>query len=405
MIKPDWAKPLLKEEPNPEFKEEIKGPNVIEGILTPQQVQDLNKIGYNAYWFPNHPSKDVYKEGTRHLSGRMIDNFNFIFVDMDSKDCIYKTVDDFLNKLREFPLKPTMTVKSGHGVHAYWKIDNLSREEYILAQFAFLRYFNTDESVWTVLQLMRVPGSINTKVHGEFRQTEMESDLSCGQSYQFSQIPKDVFSDIKPEDQQKAQNHLDKLDGKIEVKVLENVNFDELPESFYDLMEKHDNIKALFNDPIGTWGDRSRADMKLVNELFNKKLPKKDALAVLANTQKGLSKGSYRYEYAQMTVDKAYVDRTKNKFKNVAQKIRCGETTKERELVKGPYYMDCLINGWAKSNVLGLVGGSGVGKTATTLENFKHMIENNKDENDDIYVFFTLEMPENEIIERWVALE
>ena len=101
---------------------------------------------------------------------------------------------------------------------------------------------------------------------------------------------------------------------------------------------------------------------------------------------------------------KAYVDRTKNKFKTVADLIKSGSKRVERSLVKGPSFFDCLVSGWAKKQVLGLVAGSGVGKTATTLKIFRDMIENNINDNDDLFVFFSLEMPEQEIIDRWIDL-
>ena len=67
--------------------------------------------------------------------------------------------------------------------------------------------------------------------------------------------------------------------------------------------------------------------------------------------------------------------------------------------------MDSAVLGkpWRKQELLGIIAGSGVGKTAFALNIIKDIIMNNPD-NDDVYAFFTIEMPEEQIIERWVKL-
>jgi hypothetical protein len=404
LIKPNWAKPkLANNEPNPEFKKEISGPNVIEGCLTEDKVNELNNLGYNAYFFPNHPDHDVYTEGTKHLSGKLIKVFNYVFVDMDLKDGDYKSVEAFLDVVSQFPVKPTMTVASGNGVHVYWKMKNLTREDYIITQMALLNHFNTDQSVWTVLQLMRVPGSLNTKQLDNFKRSEIIEVLSSNEVYTVDQLPEYIYN-LNEQQKTKIKNHLNKLDGKTEIQFSEDVNVDELPDSFINIMGENDTVNKLFTDPKGFYGDRSGADMKLANILYNRDYPKKEALVVIANTEKALSKGYARFDYAQLTIDKVYVDRSKNNFKTVGQRVRQGAHLIEKDYVKGPYYFDCLTKKWAKKQILGLIGGTGVGKTAVTLKTMKSMIENNLEVNDDVYIFFSLEMPENEIIERWLEL-
>ena len=377
-----------------------QGAHVKEGIFNKEEVVAANmKIGNGVYWFPNHPSKDIYKEGKKYISGRDVDVFNYVFIDMDLKDGIYATKLDFLKKISEFELPPNKIIDSGNGVHAYWKINDLKRCEYTFTQMKLIRHFSTDESVWTVLQLMRVPGSVNTKDQDNWKNAEIiyEDDKNYNIDA-FSFLPELSAGDLN-----KCTGHLDKLDGKTQIKLMDDVNLDEIPDSFIDLMLANPMAYELFNNPA-SYGDRSSADMKLINLLYNKDIPKKDALAVASNSQKALDKGVHRFDYAQATVDKAYVDRTKNKFKTVADLIKSGSKRVERSLVKGPSFFDCLVSGWAKKQVLGLVAGSGVGKTATTLKIFRDMIENNINDNDDLFVFFSLEMPEQEIIDRWIDL-
>ena len=384
LIPPTW----LKEQ----------GTRVEEGVFEENYIEKKNKEGFGAYWFPNHPSSNIYSKEKKYLSGKDIDTFNFLFVDMDLKDENWKSKAEFINELSKFEIRPNKIVDSGNGVHAYWKIDDLKRCEYVRTQMKLIRYFKTDESIWTTLQLMRIPGSINTKNQQEFKPAEIVYEDN--ESYSASAF--NILPQLSDSDNRRCSNHLDKLDGKIQVNLASDVNLDEIPDSFVDLMIVNPMLYELFNNPE-SYGDRSSADMKLINQLYNKNISKKDALCVASNTQKALSKGLHRYDYAQTTVDKAYVDRTKNHFKTVGEMLQGGVKKVLRQCVNGPGFFDCLENKWAKKQVLGLIAGSGVGKTAVTLKIFYDMITNNPD-NDDLFVFFSLEMPVEEIIERWLLL-
>lgn len=409
LIKPDWAKPSLANgEPNPKYIEPITGADVIEGYnFSPEFLTEHNQAGYNVYFFPNHPSKDVYSEGVRHLSGKHIDVFNFVFVDMDLKDGVYKSKEDFLEVISKFPTKPTMVVNSGNGIHAYWNIQGLTRDLYVITQLALINHFKTDESIYTVLQLMRLPGFNNTKRHKDYAPASVIESLSSGVSYMLSDFPPAIY-DLSPVILTRAQNHLNKLDGKLKIDIPEFANLEELPDSFLDLIQDPANVAVfhLFTSPKETYGDRSGADMKLANILFKAGLNRKDALAVLSNTVKAISKGPHRFSYAQNTVDKVYIEKHNEKFRTVGQQLRMGDNEKNLgELVRGTWYMDTEVlgNPWRKKELLGLIAGTGVGKTSVTLKLIKDSIENNKS-NDDVYVFFSLEMPEADIIDRWIKL-
>lgn len=409
LIKPDWAKPkLANDEANPRFVEEVEGPDTIEGNgYTGDFLTEKNQIGYNIYFFPNHPSTDVYAAGVRHLNGKHIDVFNFLFVDMDLKDEVYASKEAFLEELSRFPIKPTMVVDSGHGIHAYWKVLDLTRDSYVNGQLSLLNHFKTDDSVYTVLQLMRCPGFDNTKVHGQFIPAYVLEDHSSGEPYLLEQITQ-VLPEISEELKIKAQNHINKLDGKLKIELPTFVNIDELPDKFIDLLysAEHVNLYNLFMNPTELYGDRSAADMKLTHELKKAGFNKKEALAVISNTEKATSKGTSRYAYAEITVDKAYTDKLNSEFLTVGQKLRSNNNEVVLgELVNGTYYFDSSVlgNPWRKGELLGLIAGAGVGKTSVTLKWMKDSIENNPD-NDDVFIFFSLEMGEQEIINRWVNL-
>lgn len=405
LVKPVWAQPTLANgEPNPKFVEAIDGPNTIEGCgFTSEFLKEQNDKGYNTYFFPNHPSKDVYAEGVKHLNGRNIDVFNFVFVDMDLKDGTYSSKDDFLQRLLKFPLKPTMVVDSGNGVHAYWRVSDLERSSYVITSLALIKHFQTDPSIWTVLQLMRVPAYFNTKRHKDYVQARIIEEQSSGAVYSIQDFPKEIY-ELDEKTVNKAQNHINRLEGKMEIDLGTEINADELPDAFIDLMTQNAEVARLFHDPKSV-GDRSSADMKLANVLFNKGFNVREALAVISNTQKALEKGAHRREYAQLTVSKVYSDRPKHKFKTVSEYLRDDANKVLEPQIFGPHYLDTGVLGepWRRKELLGIIAGSGVGKTAFALNIIRDIILNNP-HNDDVYVFFSLEMSKGQIIKRWLKL-
>lgn len=410
LIKPDWAKPLLKNgENNPDFKREIDGPDTYEGCnYSPEYLKEMNEKGYNIYFFPNHPSSDVYATGTRHLSGKDIDVFNFIFVDMDLKDKVYESKEQFLETLAQFPIKPTMVVNSGNGVHAYWSIQGLTRDEYVFAQLALIKHFKTDESVFTTLQLMRLPGYFNTKKADNFVPAQVVETHSSGETYTLDQFPKDLFAALDDKDISRGQKHLDRLDGKLTINTADFVDMNELPESFIEFISdpKNASAKNLWTNPSGPpHNDRSKSDLSLCNILFRNGFNRKEAFKVISNTQKALSHAN-RSQYAEYTVDKVYSEKLNSKYKTVAQRNRSPEGESQvGALVKATDYFDTAVlgNPWRKREMTGLIAGTGVGKTTVTLKWIKDAIQNNPD-NDDIFVFFSLEMAAGEIVEKWNKL-
>ncbi len=76
---------------------------------------------------------------------------------------------------------------------------------------------------------------------------------------------------------------------------------------------------------------------------------------------------------------------------------------KKSEEIRGPDFLDVTEEKWRKGEVLGVVAGSGTGKSAISMKIIKDIIYNNTD-NDDIHFFFSLEMPAKQIVKRWTKL-
>lgn len=72
------------------------------------------------------------------------------------------------------------------------------------------------------------------------------------------------------------------------------------------------------------------------------------------------------------------------------------------ERIQGPVFWDSTERGWRKGEVLGLIAGSGTGKSSVSLFMIKNIIEQNN--NDDLHFFFSLEMPARVVVERWLKL-
>jgi len=100
----------------------------------------------------------------------------FLHADIDLKD-VTDSLSDVLRKLGQLRLPPSITVKSGNGVHAYWLFkeavgrDEFDRIEDALRLLADL--VGGDIAVCEVARLMRMPGSHNTK-HGAYTLVTIE---------------------------------------------------------------------------------------------------------------------------------------------------------------------------------------------------------------------------------------
>lgn len=388
LIKPDWANPKKDT-----FVKEIPGKNIIEGEdYSPEFLEQKNQEGYGIYYFPNHNSVPV----PGFLRGSDIDVFNYVFVDMDLKDGVYATKELFIEKVLTFKVKPHKIVMSGNGVHAYWKVKDLDRMEYMNLQLRLLKFFKTDESIWTIMQLMRCTGFYNTKDINNYKLVEeIVNDIP---EYSVLDLKMEL-PELSVEDKRKMDSHVKKLDGLVEVESLE-VDSSNIPEKFIALLEVNKKVQKLWGAETG---ERSEADYALCHVLYEKDFSKKEALTILMNTNKAVSKGIHGKSYAASIVNKVYSEKSEYTVPSAGEKKRSGLTRKMGMPIYGPVYFDCLDHGWRTREVLGLIGGTGVGKTSVTLDIFYHMIKNNV-ASDDIFIFFSLELGEEEIISHWEAL-
>lgn len=387
LILPEWAR---KERPN-------LSP-VLEGKFTNEQITDYNSKGYNVYYLPNYPRQ--YQPGTV-IDGTHIDTFDFVFVDFDLKHHAYSTKDEFIEAIAVSGITPTTVIDSGNGVHVYWKTTGLDAISFLRLQRRLCRLFNTDEAVSKIFQLMRLPGTLNTKIKDDSKPCilEYESDIL----YTAEELNK-LLPSITIEDEAYCQNHFNKTYS------IDNSNYiisDILPEKFGKLVKNNLEVKQLF---AGTSDDRSKSDFRLGHIMFANEFTRHEAIEVLANCAKALQRApKHRKSYAENIVDKIWTyELSEAEDKHT---LSLSYTVKEilqrsGTAIKGTPFRchPCLDNtehGFRLGQVVGLVAGSGVGKTAFALNMFRWFAQTNPDYH---HFFVPLEQPSNEIADRWKTM-
>lgn len=383
MILPEWVKTE-----NPAL------PPVREGHHSDEEVTTFNAQGYNIYFWPNPPDDDAQLP----INGSQIHKFQYVFVDMDLKDGKHASKEAFLALLMEFACPPTFVVDSGNGCHAYWQCSDLDALGYLKLQRRLYRQFNTDPAVSKVCQIMRLPNTVNTKIKGEAKpcKTLHESDFvyTCEQLSQ-------VLPSLTAEDAAYCQTHYSRTYnlGNTTLKIA-----DSLPPKFGKLLSENTEVKDTW---LGNTYDRSKSDYRLGHIMCAAGFTKAEAMSVLVNSAKALTRApEHRVSYAENIVSKIWTfEETKDKnsldLSNTVREIL--ERHDDDDSLKGirfpcHKYVDDTKHGFRLGNVIGLVGGSGVGKSAIALNFFEGFVQNNPDYD---HFFIPLEQPVEEIADRW----
>ena len=371
----------------PQWLAETGKKRVIEGEFTNEEILELNQEGYNVYYLPNHPA--IY-DSSHIVDGRDISVFQYCFVDMDLKDGRYPTKDAFLEAVGQSGIEPSLVVDSGNGVHAYWKVQGLDAKSYLRLSRRLIRLFNTDEAVGKIMQLMRLPGTKNTKTKPYVDCIQLySSDIQ----YTCEDLDK-VLPPITQEDEQYCTTHLERtynLDSNEPIT-------DELPAKFGKLLRENKEVKELW---AGQSDDRSKADYRLGHLMLAYGFSKAEALSVLINTAKALQRApTHRRAYANGIVDKIFT--TKEEYSNSRYDTVRDILSRGDDTLKGIRFpcnkiIDDTVHGFRLGQVIGIIGGSGVGKTTLTLNSFLWFAEANPDYH---HFFFSLEQPPGEIASR-----
>lgn len=369
---------------------------VFEGEFTDEQIASFNNDFYNIYFLPNYPS--LYDPSTT-VDGTHIDTFRLVFADMDLKDGKYRDKQDFIDRVLEIGPTPTFIVDSGNGVHAYWQVSDLDAISFLKLQRRICRLFHTDEAVSKIYQLMRAPGTINTKHKDAFKEC---SELFASENVYTCEDMDKALPQITKEDEEYCLDH---YNNTYDLKGRE-INIDlNIPLKFMTLVKSSQEVKDIWS---GKTDDRSASDYRLGHIMFASGFTKEEALSVLANSGKALQRAPrHRINYASNIVDKIWTyELTEDK-----EVLTLSRSVKEilsrfGDDIKGTRfpcytYLDNTAKGFRLGQVIGLVAGSGVGKTAMALNMFEGFVQSNPDY---VHFFVPLEQPANEIADRWKTM-
>jgi hypothetical protein len=240
---------------------------------------------------------------------------------------------------------------------------------------------------------MRLPGTKNTKTK-EFKDCyelhRSEIQYTC------EELDKTLPS-ILVEDETYCQQHYDKTYNILNMNIAVDYS---LPQKFGQLLKKNQEAKTIWS---GSSDDRSKNDYRLGHIMFANDFTNAEALSVLVNSAKAMSRAPiHRINYAKNIIDKIWTYETKDEdliLSNSIESIlkRSGDTLKGTAF-RCDRRVDNTIYGFRLGQVMGLVAGVGVGKTAFTLNLFKWFMEHNPDYH---HMFIPLEQPANEIADRW----
>jgi len=383
MIAPAWAPHLTR---------------VKEGLFTQEQIAEHNTQSYNIYYFPNYPSK--YNK-RKSITGADIDNFEYVFIDMDTKDGVYNTKEEFIETIINSNVPFSKVVDSGNGIHVYWRVTDLDPKSYLRFERRLMRLFKTDAAVGTLMQLMRLPGTLNTKVEGNPVPCVLLAE-DDEVSYTSEELDK-LLPQILKEDEDHVQNHYNmvyKIEGEKKYVIA-----DKMPQAWGKLLSENTEAGELFR---GSGNDRSKDDFRLGHLMFASGFTKDEAMTVLVNTAKASTRSSHhRISYAENIVDKIWTyeladDKEKLDLSmSVKDILRQKPNSKTGQRLACHKRIDNTEYGFRRGQVIGLVAGSGVGKTAFTLNMFKWFAENNPQLH---HFFVSLEQPGAEIADRWVSI-
>ena len=354
---------------------------VLEGEFTNAEIKEFNTKGYNIYYLPNYPSTPDFSSP---VSGANIDVFSWVFIDFDLKSGTYPSKDAFLEAVGTAGIEPSKVIDSGNGIHVYWKVVNLDVKSYLRLTRRAMRLFNSDEAVGQIFQLMRLEGTQNTKVKPFL-------DCSCiytsDRVYTCDELDQ-VLPPILQSDEEYCQQHYDKT-----YNLNQNAPIDDtLPPKFGDFLRTNAEAKELWSS---VQDDRSKGDFRLAHLMFANNFTKTEASSVLINSAKALQRAPlHRQSYAQNIVDKIWTHIDTEVSDTVRDILSRPDDTLKGKRFPCNKVIDDTVHGFRLGQVIGIIGGSGVGKTTLTLNTFLWFAENNPDCH---HFFFSLEQPPGEI--------
>lgn len=327
---------------------------LIEDLITKifNKVDFLNR--YNLYFGVCPRSVTAGKEND-------IKQVLTLWVDVDCKSEEEKK--SRINKLNKFKYPPSIIIDSGHGLHAYWLLDQpffvedekkKNKVKGILKGLSI--YLNADKC-FDLARILRIPNTFNLK------------DPANPIPVKILQIDPDKKYDLAKFEEFKAEiNSSDKSD--IELTQVET------PERFYEILDKDEKLKNTWKGRRPDLNDQSRSgyDMSLADQLMSYGFSNSEIAAILKESPSGKGKES-KIAYLKHTIRKARdaykkIIKNQSKLPNeidelISKSLTLGELL-EKDLPQEDYIIE---NGILPNNgYLLLAGLTKEGKTILSLQ-------------------------------------
>jgi len=311
-------------------------------------------------------------------------NIPCVWSDVDFKDTPREIV---AQKLKEFPFRPSIIVKSGGGIHLYWLLKEPAEKQDIAAiediNHRIVDQLGGDHGACDAARILRVPGTKNRKYNpAPLCEVTQQNDF-------FYTI--DDFLEILPES---SHNHKEPRQDPSSVNAKD-------PEWLFTAMQGVDTNEA----------SRNVTGTRIVGYFINK-LPAHDCLTILKtwnlNNKPPLDENELQTIVKSVSLYKPDISiKARVDISNVYDSARMIEeykayikTLKKNRFITGVIQIDKRIRGVAGGEVLTIIARSGSFKTAM----LQNLLKNYIDHSSWASVFFSIEMPVASLTERYLEI-
>ena len=323
-----------------------------------------NQEGVNYYFGVALRNNDGTKKGITEIPA--------VWCDVDFKDTPREIL---IEKIKQFPFKPTITVKSGGGIHFYFVLKEPSNQH----DFPILEDVNKriavalggDLNACDASRILRIPGTLNVKYKPPVLCEMVKSEDFC--------YGLDDFLEVLPD--------------AVKSNPVEIKDDNWLTEAMMGVRD----------------GERNATGAKIAGYWINKISPA-DVLSILTTWNKNnippmsddrvktIVKSVSRYEpQKQRQVDLSNIYDSKRMVEAYKEYIK---SLKNNKFITGIQEIDKRIRGVAGGEVLTIIARAGSFKTATLQNMLKNYIDNSAW----AAVFFSLEMPVASLTERYFGI-
>jgi len=129
-----------------------------------QQIQELNRKGYNIYFSVNPRPR------SRNKKQKFIKDIICLWLDVDAKN-FAGGKEEALGRIKDFPIRPNIIVDSGNGYHSYWILDEplINRTEQQSLEIkqilnGLINIIGADRQRKNFDSVMRLPCTLNVKI-------------------------------------------------------------------------------------------------------------------------------------------------------------------------------------------------------------------------------------------------